>query len=368
MIRDIPTVSVEAPVKSIGRPLAIAVIIGITHTTSLPAHATDISGAGSTFVFPILTKWADAYKKATGVVINYQSVGSGAGIKQIKSKTVDFGASDAPLVPKELAASGLVQFPIVMGGVAPVVNIKGIGAGQLKLTGSVLADIFLGKITRWNDPAITTLNPSLTLPTLVIVPVYRSDGSGTTFVFTDYLAKVSSEWKDKVGVNTAVEFPKGIGGKGNEGVAAFTASTSGAIGYVEYAYAKLNNLAFVLLQNHDGAFVAPGSQSFQSAAGHADWASATAFYVSLADQPGSQSWPISGSTFVLVYKSQSKPSIARELLKFFDWAYHDGAKLTEGLDYVPMPQAVVQLVESAWTAIKEPDGGPAWKGVTVPQH
>jgi phosphate transport system substrate-binding protein len=301
-------------------------------------------------------------------VINYQSIGSGAGVKQIKNKTVDFGASDAPLVPKELAASGLVRFPIVMGGVTPIVNIKGITAGQLKLTGPVLADIFLGKITRWNDSAITTLNPSLTLPALRILPVYRSDGSGTTYVFADYLAKVSPEWKDEVGVNTAVEFPKGIGGKGSEGVAAFIASTSGAIGCIEYAYAKLNNLAFVLLQNHDGAFVAPGSQSFQSAAAHADWASAPAFYVLLADQPGLQSWPISGSTFVLIYRSQSKPGVARELLKFFDWAYHDGAKLAESLDYVPMPQAVVQLVESAWTAIREPDGGPACKGVTEPQH
>jgi phosphate transport system substrate-binding protein len=335
-------------VKSTGRLLAIG-IGAMTYATCLPAHATDISGAGSTFVFPVLTKWADTYKRATGVAINYQSVGSGAGIKQIKSKTVDFGASDAPLVPKELAASGLVQFPIVMGGVVPVINIKGVGAGQLKLTGPVLADIFLGKITRWNDPAVMTLNPNLNLPALAIVPVYRSDGSGTTYVLADYLAKVSPEWKDKVGVNTAVEFPKGIGGKGSEGVAAFIASTGGAIGYIEYAYAKLNNLAFVLLQNRDGAFVPPGSQSFQSAAAHADWASETAFYVLLANQPGSQSWPISGSTFVLVYKTQSKPGVARELMKFFDWAYHDGAKLAEDLDYVPMPQSVVQLVESAWT-------------------
>jgi phosphate transport system substrate-binding protein len=346
--------------RTIGKLLALAAIGAIAHTTLAPANATDISGAGSTFVFPVLTKWADAYRKAAGVSINYQSVGSGAGIKQIKGKSIDFGASDAPLQPKELAAAGLIQFPIAIGGVVPVINVKGIAAGQLKLTGRILADIFLGKIEKWNDQVIRDLNPGINLPDQAIVPVFRSDGSGTTYVLADYLAKASSEWRDKIGASTVIEFPRGIGGKGNEGVAIFTASTSGSIGYVEYAYAKQNNLAYVLLKNREGMFVAPNLESFQSAAANAEWESATAFYVLLTDQRGSRSWPITGSTFVLVYKNQQKPDTATTMLKFFDWAYRNGAALAESLDYVLVPPEVVQLVEGTWSEIKEPDGRPAW--------
>jgi phosphate transport system substrate-binding protein len=311
-------------------------------------------------VYPVLAKWAEAYEAVTGVRIDYQAVGSGVGIWQIKSKTVDFGASDAPLRPEELTSAGLIQFPIVVGGVVPVVNIEGIAPGQLRLTGAVLADIYLGKITRWNAEAIRDLNPDLALPDQAIIPIHRVDGSGTTFVLADYLARVSAKWRDEVGVNTAVEFPTGIGGKGNEGVAGFTSRTKGAIGYVEYSYAIRSKLAYVSLKNRDGEFVTPGRLAFQAAAANANWAAAPAFYASLAHQPGQQSWPITGATFALIYKQQQKRLAAIEMLKFFDWSYRAGAKLADAMEYVPMPKDVVRMIESAWAEVTDAHGQPAW--------
>jgi phosphate transport system substrate-binding protein len=326
-----------------------------------PLLAADISGAGATFPYPIYSKWAQAYKTTSGVGLNYQSIGSGGGIKQIKAKTVDFGASDMPLEPKELNEAGLMQWPMVMGGVVPVVNVPGIGPGQVKLTGAVLADIYLGKITKWNDPALTRLNPGVKLPATAISVVHRSDGSGTTFIFTHYLAQVSPEWKQKVGENTSVSFPTGVGGKGNEGVASYAGRIPGAIGYVEYAYALQNKLAYTLMQNAAGQFVKPDSDSFQAAAANADWSKAPGFYLLLTNQPGAKSWPITGATFILFYKQQEKPETAREVLKFFDWAYKNGDKMAEQLDYVPMPDKVVSLVQKTWsTEIKGADGKPVW--------
>ncbi len=326
------------------------------------AHAAEISGAGATFPYPIYAKWAEAYAATTGLKMNYQSIGSGGGIKQITAKTVDFGASDMPLKPADLEKDGLTQFPMVMGGVVPVINVPGIAAGQLKLDGKVLADIYLGKITKWNDPAIAALNSGLKLPDLAIAPVYRSDGSGTTFIFTHYLSEVSPEWKDKVGENTSVQFPSGIGGKGNEGVSAMASRTGGAIGYVEYAYAKQNKLTYALLLNKDGQFVTPESRTFQSAAANADWTKAQDFSLLLTNQPGKDSWPITGATFILMHKQQIKPEVAREALNFFDWAYRNGGQMAEGLDYVPMPESVIKMVEQSWQQIKGPDGKPVWTG------
>ncbi len=326
-----------------------------------PLLAADLSGAGATFPYPIYAKWAEAYKGKTGVGLNYQSIGSGGGIKQIKAKTVDFGASDMPLEPKDLNESGLMQWPTVMGGVVPVVNVPGIGPGQLKLTGPLLADIYLGRVAKWNDPAITRLNPGVKLPDKAISVVHRSDGSGTTFIFTHYLSQVSPEWKQKVGENTSVSFPTGVGGKGNEGVASYAGRIPGAIGYVEYAYALQNKLAYTLMQNQAGQLVKPSSESFQAAAANADWAKAPGFYLLLTNQPGAKSWPITGATFILFYKRQAKPETAREVLKFFDWAYQNGDKMAEQLDYVPMPDSVVSLVQKAWsTEIKGADGKPVW--------
>ncbi len=327
------------------------------------AQAAEISGAGATFPYPIYAKWADAYQKQTGVKMNYQSIGSGGGIKQIKSKTVDFGASDKPLKPEDLDKAGLLQFPMVMGGVVPVVNVKGIGAGQMKLTGPVLADIFLGKITKWNDSAIAGLNPGLGLPDQAIAVVHRSDGSGTTFIFANYLAKVSPEWKSKVGVNTSLQWPTGLGGKGNEGVAALASRTDGAIGYVEYAYALQNKLNFTMLRNKDGRFAAPNSESFQSAAANADWAHAPGYYLLLTEQPGAKSWPITGATFILMYRKQDKAETAKQVLDFFAWSYKHGDKMAEQLDYVPMPEKVVELVQNTWkTMIKDASGKAIWTG------
>jgi phosphate transport system substrate-binding protein len=311
----------------------------------MPALSEGVLGAGSTFVYPVLAKWAEAYEAVTGVKIDYQAVGSGVGIRQIKSRTVDFGASDAPLRPEELAAAGLMQFPIVVGGVVPVVNVEGIGPGQLRLTGSVLA-----------------------LPNQAIIPIHRADGSGTTFVLADYLARVSAKWRDEIGVNTAVEFPTGIGGKGNEGVAGFTSRTKGAIGYVEHAYAIRSKLAYVSLKNRDGEFVTPGRQAFQSAVANADWAAAPAFYAPLAHQPGKQTWPITGATFALIYKQQQRRLTAIEMLKFFDWSYRAGAKLADELQYVPMPKDVVQMIESAWAEVTDAHGQPAWMEPTTAKH
>ncbi len=330
-------------------------------TGAVSVQAGTISGAGATFPYPIYAKWADAYKEKSGVALNYQSIGSGGGIKQIQAKTVDFGASDMPLKPEDLDKSGLLQFPMVMGGVVPVVNIGGINAGDMKLTPAVLADIYLGKITKWNDPAIGKLNPDLKLPGSNINIVHRSDGSGTTFIFTHYLSQVSPEWKSKVGENTSVEWPVGVGGKGNEGVAAYTKQLDGSIGYVEYAYALQNKLANTLLENAAGKFVAPNSESFQAAAANADWAHAPGLYLLLTDQPGDTSWPITGATFILMYKNQDKPAFAAEVLKFFNWAYANGGDMAAKLDYVPMPKSVVELVRGIWAKdIKGPDGKPVF--------
>jgi phosphate transport system substrate-binding protein len=329
--------------------------------SAAPLLAADISGAGATFPYPIYAKWAEAYKAKTGVGLNYQSIGSGGGIKQIKAKTVDFGASDMPLEPKDLNESGLMQWPMVMGGVVPVVNIPGIGPGQLKLNGPVLADIYLGKVSKWNDPAIAKLNPGAKLPDKAISVVHRSDGSGTTFIFTHYLSQVSPDWKQKVGENTSVSFPTGVGGKGNEGVASYAGRIPGAIGYVEYAYALQNKLAYTLMQNQAGQFVKPSSESFQAAAANADWSKAPGFYLLLTNQPGAQSWPITGATFILFYKQQAKPETAREVLKFFDWAYHNGQQMADQLDYVPMPPKVIEQVQKTWASeIKGADGKPVW--------
>jgi phosphate transport system substrate-binding protein len=326
----------------------------------LAANAADLTGAGATFPAPVYAKWAEAYQKATGNRVNYQSIGSSGGIRQIKAKTVDFGASDAPLKPEELAKDGLVQFPTVIGGVVPVVNIAGLKPGQLRLNGQVLGDIYLGKITKWNDKAIADLNPGTALPNQDIGVVRRADGSGTTFIFTNYLAKVNAEWKQKIGEGQSVQWPLGLGGKGNEGVAAFVQRLPGSIGYVEYAYAKQNKLSHAVMQNAAGAYVAPDDSTFKAAAAGADW-SKSAFYEILTNQQGKDSWPITGATFILVPRTPGKPDNVAEVLKFFNWAYENGDKLALDLDYVPMPDAVVKLVRTAWSSgIKDGAGKAVW--------
>ncbi|MFZ0073343.1 MAG: phosphate ABC transporter substrate-binding protein PstS [Xanthobacteraceae bacterium] len=332
---------------------------GALAALSLPAFAIDISGAGATFPYPIYAKWADAYKKETGNGLNYQSIGSGGGIKQIQNKTVTFGASDMPLKAEDVKKSGLVQFPTVIGGDIPVVNLDGVKSGDLRLDGDTLARIFLGQITKWDDPAIQKLNPNAKLPSQPIVVVHRSDGSGTTFIWTDYLSKVSPEWKSKVGANTSVEWPAGIGAKGNEGVANNVANTKGSIGYVEYAYAKQNNMTTVNMINKDGKTVAPSAASFQAAAANADWEKTDSFYIILTDQPGTESWPIAGATFILIYQQPQDPAAAAEALKFFAWAYAKGGKMAEELDYVPMPAPVVKAIQKVWVnEIKDQSGKP----------
>ena len=330
---------------------------------SLDAQSVDsISGAGATFPYPVYSKWADAYNKETGVRFNYQSIGSGGGIKQIKEKTVDFGASDAPLTAAELDEAGLLQFPMIMGGVVPVVNLEGIAPGALKMSNKLLADIYLGNVKKWNDSSVKGENPGLALPAKDITVVHRSDGSGTTWIFTNYLTKVSPEWKSKVGNDKAVEWPVGVGGKGNEGVASYVQRIDGSIGYVEYAYALQNHLTHVKMKNRDGGFVDPSSKTFQAAAANADWTNAKGFYVVLTDQPGKDSWPITGASFILVYKKQAEPATAEAVLKFFDWSYRNGAKMAEELDYIPMPGNVVKLVESTWQGeIKDLQGRAIWK-------
>ena len=319
------------------------------------ASAQDVTGAGATFPAPIYAKWADAYNKATGVRINYQSVGSGAGIKQIKSKTVDFGATDMPLSDEDLAKDGLIQFPTGIGGVVPVVNIAGIAPGQIKLTGAVLGDIYLGKITKWNDAALTALNPGVPLPAADIAVVRRADGSGTSFIFTNYLSKVNAEWKAKVGEGTAVNWPVGAGGKGNEGVAAFVQRLPNSVGYLEYAYVKQNKMAYTLMRNKDGNFVAPSDTAFKAAAAGADWSKT--FFQITTEQPGKDAWPITNPTYILMYKSQDKPVNASNALKFFEWAYGNGDQTADDLDYVPLPANVKELVRKHWTAsIKDAAG------------
>jgi phosphate transport system substrate-binding protein len=321
------------------------------------ALAQDVTGAGATFPAPIYAKWADAYNKVSGARINYQSVGSGAGIRQIKAKTVDFGASDMPLKDEDLAKDGLVQFPTVIGGVVPVINVKGIAAGQLKLTGTVLADIYLGKITKWNDAAITALNPGVPLPDAAIAPVARADGSGTTFIFTNYLSKVSEDWKSKVGEGTTVKWLAGTAGKGNEGVAAFVQRLPNSIGYVEYAYVKQNKMTFVQLRNKEGQWVSPSDDAFKAAAAGADWNKT--FYQITTDQPGKASWPLTNPTYILMYKSQDKAANATAALKFFDWAFANGDKMADELDYVPLPNSVKDLVRKQWAdQIKDTAGKP----------
>jgi phosphate transport system substrate-binding protein len=325
------------------------------------ATAADITGAGSTFAYPILAKWAEVYKKATGIGLNYQSIGSGGGIKQIKAKTVDFGASDMPLSLEELEKEGLTQFPVIMGGVVPVVNVEGVKPGELKMTGDVLAKIYMGKITKWNAAEIAGLNPGVKLPATDITVVHRADGSGTTFIWTNYLSKVDQEFKTAVGVGTAVKWPTGMGGKGNEGVAANVQRIKGSIGYVEFAYAKKNNMSYTLMKNHDGQIVKPEDDTFKAAAAGADWAKAPGFGVILTDQPGKASWPITGATFVLMHKTQADAAKAKEVLKFFDWAYTKGAPLTTDLDYVAIPASVVTLIENAWKVqIKDGSGKAVW--------
>ena len=343
--------------RSLGRTLTMFMVLwfGVAAT----AIAADITGAGATFPYPLYAKWAEAYKNETGIRVNYQSIGSGGGIKQIKAKTIDFGASDMPLEPEELEKAGLVQFPTVIGGVIPVVNLEGVKPGEIKLSGRVLADIYLGKITKWNNPEIVNLNEGVKLPDKDISVVHRSDGSGTTFTFSNYLSKVSPEWKQAVGTGVSVSWPAGMGGKGNEGVAAYIQNFSGSIGYVEYAYVLQNNMTYTMMQNREGQFVKPDAKNFQAAAADADWANSKDFYIVLTDQPGKDTWPISGATFILMHKVQKDPKTAKHILDFFTWAYQSGGKLANELGYIPMPASVVELIHKEWKAgINGPDGNP----------
>jgi len=336
----------------------VAAIGGLAIATT--AAAADISGAGATFPAPVYAKWAEAYKAQTGVGLNYQAIGSGGGIKQIKAKTVDFGASDKPLKPDELAASGLYQFPTVVGGVVPVMNLPGIAPGQIKLNGQVLGDIFLGKVTKWNAPEIAALNKGVPLPNLPITVVHRSDGSGTSFLFTSYLAMKNSEWASKVGASDSVQWPTGLGGKGNDGVAAFVKQTAGSIGYVEYAYAKQNHSTFASMQNKASKFVMPTAAAFGAAAGSAPWLKSPGNYILLLDQPSPAAWPITGATFILMYRNQDNAATAAEVLKFFEWDYNKGDALAVGLDYVPLPANVKMLLKKQWAKSITAGGKPVY--------
>jgi phosphate transport system substrate-binding protein len=351
----IPVKKISMRCKALVGALAL---VGITAAAS----AIDISGAGATFPYPVYAKWAEAYKAKTGIGLNYQSIGSGGGIKQIKASTVTFGASDKPLEPADLDGSGLVQFPMVVGGVVPVINVPGVKPGELLLDGPTLADIYLGAITNWNDARIKALNPKANLPKLAIAPVYRSDGSGTNFLFTNYLSTVSAKFKADVGSNTSVEWPAGIGAKGNEGVANMTSQTTGAIGYVEYAYAKQNSMTYLKLKNRDGRIVAPEAKSFQAAASNADWAKAPGYYLILTDQPGASSWPITGASFIIMYRQPKDAAASAEALKFFAWAYKNGTELANSLDYVPLPENVAKLVQQTWATSITNNGKPVWSG------
>jgi len=338
--------------------IALAAAISAAMAASGVASAQEITGAGASAPAPVYSKWASDYNKATGVKVNYQSIGSGGGIKQIDSKTVDFGASDAPQTDEALKAKGQIQFPTVILGVVPVINVKGIAAGQLRLSGQVLGDIYLGKVAKWNDPAIKALNPSLALPDAAIAPVRRADGSGTSFLFTNYLSKVNAEWKSKVGEGSAVNWPVGAGGKGNEGVAAFVSRLPNSIGYVEFTYVKQSKLSYVTLQNAAGNFVAPDDAAFKAAAAGADWSKS--FNQIITNMPGKEAWPISGATFILMHAKQDKPAAGLETLKFFDWAYKNGDKTAIDLEYVPMPKTVVTAVEKLWGEVKDASGKPIW--------
>ena len=340
------------------RFMSYAAAATIAAALSITAQAADISGAGATFPYPIYAKWADAYKKETGNGLNYQSIGSGGGIKQIEANTVTFGASDKPLGEKELTDNGLIQFPMIIGGIVPVINLEGINSGELVLDGPTLAKIFMGEITKWDDAAIKKLNEKVKLPSLAIAVVHRSDGSGTTFNFTNYLAKVSDDWKTNVGSDAAVEWPAGIGAKGNEGVANNVAQTKGSIGYVEYAYAKQNKMTYANMVNKDGKSVAPETKSFQAAAANADWKSVPGYGVILTEQPGAESWPITAASFILMHTVPQDAAASAEALKFFDWAYKNGAKMAEELDYIPMPDNVAALSRGEWATIKDKAGKP----------
>jgi phosphate transport system substrate-binding protein len=325
------------------------------------AAKADISGAGATFPAPVYAKWAEAYKAQTHIQLNYQAIGSGGGIKQIEAKTVDFGASDKPLKPDVLASNGLMQFPTVVGGVVPIMNLPGIKPGQIRMTGSVLADIYLGVVRKWNDPELAALNRGVPLPNLPITVVHRSDGSGTSFLFTTYLSMKNPNWASKVGGNDSVQWPTGLGGKGNDGVAAFVKQTLGSIGYVEYAYAKQNHMTYALMQNKQGAFVPPDANNFAAAAAHGDWSKAPGFYLLLLDQPGPASWPITGATFILMHTQQTNADTGASVLKFFDWDYKNGDAAAAGLDYVTLPPPVKAMVRKAWaTQIKGPNGQPVY--------
>ncbi len=321
------------------------------------ASAADLTGAGATFPYPIYAKWADAYKKSTGTGLNYQSIGSGGGIKQITAKTVDFGASDMPLKAEDLDRQGLMQFPAIIGGNVPVYNLKDLKSVPLKFTGELLAAIYLGKISKWNDPAIAALNPGIKLPNDAISVVYRSDGSGTTFIWTNYLSKVSADFKSTIGEGTAVKWPVGLGGKGNEGVASYVQKINGAIGYVEYAYAKQNKMSYGSVKNKDGQFVLPDDETFKAAAAGADWAKAPGMYMILTDQPGKSAWPITGASFILMHTRQDKPESAQGVIKFFDWAFKSGGAMATELEYVPIPDSVVRLIQAEWKGkIKDASG------------
>lgn len=341
---------------AIAAAFAAMTLAPLASTTT--AQAADITGAGATFPFPIYAKWAEAYKAATGIGLNYQSIGSGGGIRQIRAKTVDFGATDAPVKGEELTRDGMLQFPMVMGGVVPAFNVQGIGQRGMKLTGPILADIYLGTIKKWNDPKIVALNPGVALPDANINVVYRSDGSGTTFVWTEYLSMVSADWKGKIGTNTSVQWPVGVGGRGNEGVSGTVRQIANSIGYVEYAYAKQNNLSYALVQNKAGNFPVPDDKSFQAAAAEANWESAPGFGISLNDQPAKEAWPIVSATFILMYAKPSDPARSQAALKFFDWAFTNGDKLALDLEYVPMPAPVKEKVRAYWKGITDPAGKP----------
>ncbi|NHZ87808.1 phosphate ABC transporter substrate-binding protein PstS [Massilia sp. CCM 8733] len=343
------------------KQLLASIIVGVGALAAANSMAADMTGAGATFPYPVYAKWAESYKKATGNGMNYQSVGSGAGIKQIKAKTVDFGASDKPLPVEELDAAGLMQFPAIMGGVVTIVNLDGIAPGAMKLTGPVIADIYLGKITKWNAPEIAALNPGVKLPADDITVVHRADGSGTTFLFTDYLSKVSPEFKTKVGADASVKWAVGVGGKGNDGVASTVQRVKGAVGYVEWAFAKKNKIAHTQLKNKDGVFLQPDDDNFKAAAASADWVKAPGFGVVLTDQPGKNSWPITGVSYILMHKSQADAAKGKEVIKFFDWSFKNGDAAAVELDYVPLPDSVTKLVSDSWKAnLKDAAGKGIW--------
>ncbi len=345
--------------KQLFKSLAVATVGA---AISLSVQAAEFTGAGATFPFPIYSKWAEAYKASTGIGLNYQSIGSGGGIRQIKAKTVDFGASDMPLKADELEKEGLLQFPAIIGGVVPVFNLDGVQSGQLKFTSDVIAAIHLGKITKWNDKAITSINPNVKLPDLAITVVHRADGSGTTFIWTDYLSKANPEFKEKVSAGTAVKWPTGVGGKGNEGVAANVQRVKGAFGYVEYAYAKRNKIAYGQMKNRDGEFVAPDDETFKAAAANGDWANTPGMSVVLTNQAGKQSWPATGASFILKPKTQADALTAHAVLKFFDWAYKNGGQMATELEYVPIPAPVVKQIQELWkSSFKDGAGAPIWK-------